>query len=67
MGIPCDISSLHHGTATRREDGAEHQKTALAGTKYNTCTLLHCWYMRQQINRASWHLRTPIRVHNMRP
>lgn len=33
-------------------------------------THAHCytaWYMRQQINCASWHLRTPIRVHNMRP
>ena len=33
-------------------------------------THTHCytaWYMRQQINCASWHLRTPIRVHNMRP
>jgi hypothetical protein len=25
------------------------------------------WYMRQQTHCASWHLRTPIRVNNMRP
>jgi hypothetical protein len=42
LGIPRDISSLHHVTATCRVDGTEHHKTALAGTKCNTCSLLHC-------------------------
>jgi len=67
MGIPRDISSLHHVTATRRVDGTEHHKKRWLEQNITHAHYYTAWYMRQQINCASWHLRTPIRVHNMRP